>query len=106
MTREKRKEALRDLWRKVRMLFALWRAVRSGQVISMDVELRGSVLLDHGFWSFGTPRWWSRTWLRDDFDAVHEDDNFEGRPILFLVAHMDSIEILQIDETYTPEDGE
>lgn len=98
MTRAERKEALRDLWRKARMLFALMRAVWSGQVISMDVELRGSVLLDRGFWNLGTPRWWSRTWLRDDRDAVHENDDFEGRPILFLVTHMDGIEILQIEE--------
>ena len=106
MSREERKEALRDLWQKAKMLFALWKAVQSGQVISMDVGLRGSVLLDHGFWNFGTPRWWSRTWLRDDFDAVHEDDNFEGRPILFLVTHMDGVEIVQVEDDDAPEDGE
>ena len=106
MIREKRKEALRELWKKVQMLFALMRAVWSGQVLSMEVELRGSVLLDHGFWSFGTPRWWSRTWLRDDFDAVHEEDDFEGRPILFLVTHMDGVEIIQVDDAEAPEDAE
>ena len=98
MTREKRKEALRDLWRKARMLFALWRAVRSGQVISMVVELRGSVLLDHGIGKFGGR-------LAGNVMETEPAEDEDG-PFAFIVARMDGIEILQIDETYTPEDGE
>ena len=98
MSREERKEALRDLWRKAKMLFALWKAVQSGQVISMDVELRGSVLLDHGIEKFGGRL------AGNVMEAESAED--EDGPFAFLVAHMDSIEILQIDETYTPEDGE
>lgn len=96
MTREERKEALRDLWQKTRMLFALMRAVWSGQVITVDVELRGNVLLDHGIEKFGGR-------LAGNVMETEPAEDEDG-PFAFLAARMDGIEILQIDETYTPED--
>ena len=98
MTREERKEALRDLWQKTRMLFALMRAVWSGQVITVDVELQGNVLLDHGIEKFGGR-------LAGNVMETEPAEDEDG-PFAFLAARMDGIEILQIDETYTPEGDE
>ena len=104
MTREERKETLHDLWQKAKMLFALWKAVRSGQVISMDVELRGGVLLDHDLVHFGMPHYGSNAKpLRGliDYEPIEDDDY-----AVFAVTHMDGIEILQIYDNCKSEDGE
>ena len=42
-----------NLWRTARMLLVLGKAVLTGQAISMNVELRGNVLLNHGIEKFG-----------------------------------------------------
>ncbi|MBQ9345900.1 MAG: hypothetical protein IJT94_00995 [Oscillibacter sp.] len=98
MTREKKKEAVLNLCRKAQMLLTLMSAVWSGQVLSVDVELRGSVLLDHGIEKFGGRL------AGNVMEAESAED--EDGPFAFLVARMGGIEILQIDETYAPEEGE
>ena len=96
MNKGQRRDALRNLWRTARMLFVLGKAVLTGQAISMNVELRGNILLNHGIEKFGGQ-------LAGDL-MEKEPAEDENGPFTFLAARMGGVEILQIDDESAPEE--
>ena len=96
MNKGQRRDALRNLWRTARMLLVLGKAVLTGQAISMNVELRGNILLNHGIEKFGGQ-------LAGDL-MEKEPAEDENGPFTFLAARMGGVEILQIDDESAPEE--
>ena len=94
MGKEEKRKVLRSLWRTVRVLLVIAKAVITGQAISAEVEVRGSILLNHGIEMFGGR-------LAGNVMTTEASEDEDG-PFAFLVAQMDGVEILQIDEDWTP----